>query len=563
MSTRTCQLCGKPLSRLWVGGGDDFCSREHRNQYRIKRSMDQLQEANKVSTLMRRREHPKPVAPASHPGILAARAAVAPITHPNDLRLPTTFPALHRELSVRLPSERSRPMVLRASLAAYAIDGVHREFDAPRLRIQTEMTRFRERTIRNADSGSVHRGRGPRHLHVAAEAGHPLRVSASAAFRIPAPLTRIEVPEPPSAEVPSTRDLRYSPGTTLCSQLRLERVAVALSISDPVSRALSARTPAVQFSWPGAKRFQGSRIRDAAIQSRLTGVRWEMPEQTAVRPIQQSGPGLTAAGLAKVVKPAEHGPAGPRIEAAKFVTPEIPFGYPSTTPPEPEEPDHAVAVAPEPTQVPPPVVTTSPEPEKTAPEPIASQPDPAKVDEKLLEAAIVVENFRTGWENDWIGGVDDWPQDAPGVRTGSIAFFAPSLEMENYDLEFQTRIDQRSVRWLFRAANFREYHIGMISVAPGGGYEFTRATERAGTRVPAAALPLQLPLRGKNSFTVRMRALGSDFTVWVDGKRLATWTDGRLASGGIGFMGAPEDRARIYWIRLTPLERPGQENPKK
>jgi len=54
-------LCGKPLSRIWVGAGEDFCSREHRNQYRLRRGMDRLQEANKVANLMRRRENPKPI----------------------------------------------------------------------------------------------------------------------------------------------------------------------------------------------------------------------------------------------------------------------------------------------------------------------------------------------------------------------------------------------------------------------------------------------------------------------------------------------------------------------
>jgi hypothetical protein len=64
MSERMCQLCGKPLSRIRVGGGEEFCSREHRTQYRLRRGMDRLQEANKVASLMRRRENPKPIAVA-------------------------------------------------------------------------------------------------------------------------------------------------------------------------------------------------------------------------------------------------------------------------------------------------------------------------------------------------------------------------------------------------------------------------------------------------------------------------------------------------------------------
>src|SRR5580693_4821671 len=61
MNARNCLLCGKALSRIWLGAGEDFCSREHRNQYRLRRGMDRLLEANKVANLMRRRENPKPI----------------------------------------------------------------------------------------------------------------------------------------------------------------------------------------------------------------------------------------------------------------------------------------------------------------------------------------------------------------------------------------------------------------------------------------------------------------------------------------------------------------------
>ena len=61
MNAKSCLLCGKSLARIRVGAGGDFCSREHRNQYRLRRSIDCLTEANKVATLARRRETPKPV----------------------------------------------------------------------------------------------------------------------------------------------------------------------------------------------------------------------------------------------------------------------------------------------------------------------------------------------------------------------------------------------------------------------------------------------------------------------------------------------------------------------
>src|ERR1700733_13365902 len=65
MSVRTCQFCEKPLSRLRVGGDGDFCSKEHRNQFRLRAGMDRLAEGNKVASLRRRRENARQIPPAS------------------------------------------------------------------------------------------------------------------------------------------------------------------------------------------------------------------------------------------------------------------------------------------------------------------------------------------------------------------------------------------------------------------------------------------------------------------------------------------------------------------
>src|SRR5437667_8673441 len=74
MSVKTCQLCGKPLSRLRVGADPEFCSKEHRNQFRLRRGMDRLVEVNKVANLMRRRESPKQITFSS----LMCQSAIAP-----------------------------------------------------------------------------------------------------------------------------------------------------------------------------------------------------------------------------------------------------------------------------------------------------------------------------------------------------------------------------------------------------------------------------------------------------------------------------------------------------
>jgi hypothetical protein len=67
MSARSCQLCGKPLSRFSSASGGDFCSRDHRNQFRLRQGMGRLQEANQVATVMRRREQLRPLPNANTP----------------------------------------------------------------------------------------------------------------------------------------------------------------------------------------------------------------------------------------------------------------------------------------------------------------------------------------------------------------------------------------------------------------------------------------------------------------------------------------------------------------
>src|SRR5579871_1813700 len=85
--SKTCQLCGKPLGRR---GDGEFCSSEHRNQFRLRRGMDRLEEANKVASLMRRRENLRQI-PATG---LAAAGACEPRASTDPVRFPAPQVAL-------------------------------------------------------------------------------------------------------------------------------------------------------------------------------------------------------------------------------------------------------------------------------------------------------------------------------------------------------------------------------------------------------------------------------------------------------------------------------------
>jgi hypothetical protein len=176
--------------------------------------------------------------------------------------------------------------------------------------------------------------------------------------------------------------------------------------------------------------------------------------------------------------------------------------------------------------------------------------------------ATLEDQFDSGLRN-WTGEIDTWVLDAAGARTGSLALFTPSLDRQNYEMEFLVRIDNRSVTWVFRASSLTEYHLASITINADGGYEFRRGTVRGSQKEMSDPSPIGITINRKNAVTIKQRAQGNEFSVSLDGQVIDSWSDSRLPTGGIGFSGATDDRARIYWVRLSPLGNPGKEYPRR
>ena len=155
--------------------------------------------------------------------------------------------------------------------------------------------------------------------------------------------------------------------------------------------------------------------------------------------------------------------------------------------------------------------------------------------------------------------MENWTVDAAGIRTGALALFMPSLELRDYDLEFLAKIENQSVTWVFRASGENEYYAATLALTLGGSLEFTRRAVIGGA-AEGSVSSRQRPRLKSRTFAVRLRAMGDNFAVWLDGQHIDTWSDSRLPSGGIGFVGTPQDRARIYWVTLSPAGEPSKEH---
>jgi hypothetical protein len=601
MNARTCQLCGKPLSRLRVGADGDFCSREHRNQYRLRLGMDRLLEANKVASLMRRRENPlrltaarllcnSAISPrafgagkipaarpepgisfpapvmatphmavatdnylqprsASQPGLTTVRRPYSSFLRISGRRTAPLLPSRKMKLSARLA--QAQLAILRYSVRM--AEPGRREFGMlahTAIRVYVGGGFAGLRRLDPPGPSKLNKGQRARRIKTPPRKGNALRVSGGVGFRVPpvhlrghstcaAMRAALVLPQNP---YPAAPGMVSYPAAPRASRLKIGTAGVS-SPASPKARA------AAQFQYPGAINLAqcmpnaGAKLRTRALEAAWHALQGEITVH-AIRmtcPPPQGFAARNGVHLFNLVLSPAVNEAVQKLAVAPITPQESLVGYPPIS-------LHgtltgALASHAAPSSAAGPVAVPSPE---------APAPPPR------LE-----EHFDAGWDN-WVGGMADWLVDVAGVRTGSLALFSPSLDLIDYDLEFLARIDHHSVNWIVRASNFQEYCLCSITVVPGEGFQFSRRVVFAGTpEPPVAASDRIVTSKPKAALTISTSLHGSNFAVSVDGKRIDSWTEDRLPIGGVGFIGAPDDRARLYWVRLAPAAIIGKEYQKR
>ncbi|HEX3746131.1 MAG TPA: hypothetical protein VHW09_19460 [Bryobacteraceae bacterium] len=585
MNGRTCQLCGKALSRFTVGSGGDFCSREHRNQFRLRLGMDRLMEANKVASLMRRRENAKAIPAAQLVRDCKALPRLAPLLRmpvrelgmrPLPLRSPLAVPSVvARSIGLHLAPEAATPMraeVRSAEPRAFPIrpkrllpprgasfraritpaGAVPPRLDRTRLaQLRREVTELRLNLRRANDGGSgiqVKPLRIPgQHwqealpavgLHNSADRGRDLRVSSGVGFRLMAPrvrsieFARLETNPPQQATDPR----RLTAGSPSTKSEVLAAGVIRFTVRLPSGPRGPKHKNGTGFEWPNAVLHSGRPVRNGVSITRACDVRWGAPPPVPPQFRQDSTAiqfyAATPAAPRLPAPPVRGAPATRRASLVAFHPQETPFQCPSDL--------HGTLLS-------------------------SMHFGAAPVRKVETRPATLEEHFDSGLDN-WVGGTADWKVDVAGVRPGSLALYSPSLDICDCMLEFLTRIEQRGISWVFRAANYKDYYQATLALAPGGGYELRRTTVIGGLAEGATVRTVPSPVPAANTrtaVTVRTRVAGNEFTVSLDGQVIDTWTDARLTGGGIGFVGAPEERARLYWVKVTPIGQLSKEYLKR
>jgi hypothetical protein len=153
-----------------------------------------------------------------------------------------------------------------------------------------------------------------------------------------------------------------------------------------------------------------------------------------------------------------------------------------------------------------------------------------------------------GWSKSWKYGA------ASFLEPGQLALYEPTVGMRDYTFQFLGQIGRKSLNWVFRAGDTKNYYSMRIVITQGGPLpeaQLVRSIILDGKEREVKALPIPFPVRPDTMYLVKMEVRGADFTTYVQGQVVDTFTDSRLERGGIGFYSAKGDQSLLRWVEVT------------
>jgi hypothetical protein len=155
------------------------------------------------------------------------------------------------------------------------------------------------------------------------------------------------------------------------------------------------------------------------------------------------------------------------------------------------------------------------------------------------------------------GWVEGWGGDPTGLHAGrQITIYRPSLKLSDYRLEFQGSIDAKSVGWVFRAADPENYYaMKLMTVSSGLSPKVAlfKYLVANGKQTQVGRVPIDLAVQQDSVFNVRVDVRGAQFTTYIQGQQVDSWTDDQLKIGGAGFLNEREERGKVKSVSIRYL----------
>jgi hypothetical protein len=167
------------------------------------------------------------------------------------------------------------------------------------------------------------------------------------------------------------------------------------------------------------------------------------------------------------------------------------------------------------------------------------------------------EDFRSGLD-EWQARGDRataWSFDATGfVRPASLSLYRPSMGLADYEMQFLGLIDKKALSWVVRARDFDNYYVMKLVVLKSGplpALGITRYAVIDGKAQNRVDTPAPIEARPDMLYRVSLDVHGDTYLLALQGKIVDSWSEPRLARGGVGFFAPHGEESRLRWVQVT------------
>lgn len=176
--------------------------------------------------------------------------------------------------------------------------------------------------------------------------------------------------------------------------------------------------------------------------------------------------------------------------------------------------------------------------------------DSASIAVKFLLIASLALLVIPGWNNDGSAGARAVEMESGmggrgWLRSSGLVLYRPSMGKADYRMEFTWKIDSSGLAWVVRAKDNASYYaVRLKPVGPELGRRITveRFARYGGVEKSRSVKTVAL---SRPDVRIRTEVAGSTFKLYLDGNLVSQWMDSRLATGGVGFLGEPNQNPRV------------------
>jgi hypothetical protein len=130
----------------------------------------------------------------------------------------------------------------------------------------------------------------------------------------------------------------------------------------------------------------------------------------------------------------------------------------------------------------------------------------------------------------------------------------PSLKLSDYDVDAVAQVVSKGLGVVFRASGTNNYQAAKLIVDGKGPmpplaverYTVIRGQESRRVRVHCPGT-----FQKDTLYHIHIEARGDQYTLYIEGRLIDSWTDNRTKSGGVGFFCVTGERARVAWVRVS------------